>query len=110
MDNVLTVFASGVMPILAIAFAIWAYRYNSKRWRLKVDAELQSALSDLGVDAYTLIVDTLTPPNAERSANVYRLLHDEHERYFLFMKVGGQPGVLKSLSKERALLAAKMNG
>ncbi|KQQ68145.1 hypothetical protein ASF84_03150 [Pseudomonas sp. Leaf127] len=110
MDVLLTIFASGVMPILAIALVVWAYRHNLKKWRSTIDAQLQVALSGQGVDAYTLIVDKLTPPGTNRTADVYRILHDNQDRYFLFIKTGEHPGVLKPLTRERALLAASMNG
>ncbi|GAB7530269.1 hypothetical protein PS3A_26800 [Pseudomonas sp. 3A(2025)] len=110
MQTLLKIFATGVMPILAVALAVLAYRHNMKKWRSKIDAELQTALSGLGVGAYTLIVDKLTAPSTNTTADVYRILHDDQDRYFLFIKIGEHPGVLKPLTKERALLAAQMNG
>lgn len=110
MEALLKIFAIGVMPILAIALAVLAYRHNMRKWRSKIDAELQAALSGLGVDGYTLIVDKLTSPSTDRTADVYRILHNDQGRYFLFIKTGEHPGVLKPLTKERALLAAQMNG
>lgn len=110
MDTLLTVFAAGVMPIMAIVLAVLVYRHNMKKWRSRIDAELQTALNNLGVFAYTLIVDKLTSPSTDRTADVYRILHDDHDHYFLFMKIGEHPAVLKPLSKERALLAAQIKG
>ena len=110
MDTLFTIFAAGVMPIMAIVLAVLAYRHNMKKWRSRIDAELQTALEKLGVSAYILIVDKLTSPSTDRTADVYRILHDDQDHYFLFMKIGEQPAVLKPLSKERALLAARMNG
>ncbi|WP_109514340.1 hypothetical protein [Pseudomonas ovata] len=110
MHTLFTIFAAGVMPILAIALAILAYRHNMKKWRFRIDAELQAALNGQGIEAYTLIVDKLTPPGTNRTADVYRILHDGQGRYFLFIKTAEHPGVLKPLTQERALLAARMNG
>ncbi|PVZ20177.1 MULTISPECIES: hypothetical protein [unclassified Pseudomonas] len=110
MHAVLTAFAAVVMPILTIALVVLINRHTHRTWRAKIDAELQSALNDLGAGGYTLVVDKLTSPSTDRTANVYRILHDEQDHYFLFMKIGEHPGLLKPLSKERALLAAKMNG
>lgn len=110
METLLKIFSAGVMPILAIVLAVLAYRHNMKKWRSKIDAELQTALSELGVDCFTLIVDKLTSPSTNRTADVYRILHDDQDRYYLFIKTGEHPGVLKSLTRERALLAAQMNG
>ncbi|WP_430303214.1 hypothetical protein [Pseudomonas sp. DC418] len=110
METLLKTLASGVTPLLAIALVFLAYRHNMKKWRSKIDAELQAALSGLGVDCYTLIVDKLTSPSTNRTADVYRILHDDQDRYYLFIKTGEHPGVLKPLPKERALSAAKMHG
>lgn len=110
METLLNIFAAGVMPLLAIALVVLAYRHNMKKWRSKIDAELQAALSRLGVGAYTLVVDKLTSPSTDRTADVYRILHDDQGRYFLFIKTGEHPAVLKPLTRERALLAAQMNG
>ncbi len=110
METLLKTFASGIMPILAIILLGLAYRHNRNKWRSKIDAELQTALSRLGVDCYTLIVDKLTSPSPSRTADVYRILHDDRDRYYLFIKAGQHPGVLKLLPKEQALLAARMNG
>lgn len=109
MQVLLTIFTVGIMPIPLIALAVWAHRHNGKKWRSKIDAELQEALHGLGVDDYTLIVDKLTAPSTDTTADVYRILHNSEGRYFLFIKIGSSPGVLRPLSKDRALLAAQLN-
>lgn len=87
MDRLLTTLAAGVMPILVIVLAVLAYRHNMKKWRSGIDAELQASLSQLGVGTHTLIIDKLTSPGTNRTADVYRILRNDHEHYFLFLKL-----------------------
>ncbi|EST16223.1 hypothetical protein EDP1_3945 [Pseudomonas putida S610] len=110
MNTFHTFFAVAVMPLLAIAVTVMAHRHVMEKWRAKVDTELAQALSALGVTTYTLLVDKLTSPSTNRTAQVYRILIGERGDYFLFMKTGEQPGLLKPLSKEQALLAVRVNG
>ncbi len=69
-----------------------------------------TGLEHLGVTTYTLLVDKLTSPSTDRTAQVYRILLGERGDYDLVMSIGEQPGLLKPLSKERALLAVRVNG
>ncbi|WP_288649594.1 hypothetical protein [Pseudomonas sp. UBA5568] len=55
-------------------------------------------------------MDKLTSPSTDRTAQVYRILLGERGDYDLVMSIGEQPGLLKPLSKERALLAVRVNG
>ncbi|MDH0618822.1 hypothetical protein F477_03562 [Pseudomonas sp. URIL14HWK12:I3] len=110
MNSLLTFFAAAVLPLLAIALTVMAHRHVMQKWRAKIDTELAQALSTLGVTTYTLLVDKLTSPSTDRTAQVYRILLGERGDYYLFMNIGEQPGLLKPLSKERALLAVRVNG
>ncbi|MBA5708390.1 hypothetical protein DT037_15165 [Pseudomonas fulva] len=110
MNILVTFFAAAVMPLLAISLTVMSHRHVMKKWRAKIDTELADALSTLGVTRYTLLVDKLTSPSTDRTAQVYRILRGERGDHYLFMKIGDQPGLLKPLSKERALLAVRVNG
>lgn len=80
------------------------------RWVDDLESEFQTALRGLGIESCHFIIDRVITPGTDRPAEVYRIFHDADDRYFFFMKNGDSPGVLKPLTKERALLAAKMSG
>ncbi|OCX23724.1 hypothetical protein BBI10_06840 [Pseudomonas graminis] len=55
-------------------------------------------------------MDRTVAPGYETAEAVYRILLDQDGRYFLYMLVEGTTGLIKPVSKERALIAAKLNG
>ena len=101
----------GAAGVALAALAVSAYRFlNADRWRSHVNADFEAALKRMQIDQYEFIVDRSTAPGFETSPALYRLLLDQKGRYFLYMLVEGTAGQMIALSKERALLAAKMNG
>lgn len=102
-------FESFGMALLAIGTAALTL-VGRDSWSERAEAEFQTALKDLQISQHVLIIDRMMPPYGNSTAEVYRILHDQQERYFLYMQIGDSSGVLKPLTKERALLAATLSG
>jgi hypothetical protein len=79
-------------------------------WSDDLESDFRSALETLHVESYVLIVDRVMKLGGGRTPEVYRILRDSYDHYFLYMKTENDKGVIKPLTKERALLAAKMSG
>ncbi|WP_439851178.1 hypothetical protein ACTACG_07520 [Pseudomonas syringae] len=82
---------------------------GGNRWEAGIDADFQAALKNLHIVSYELLVDRTVAPSSNVYAEVYRILRDQDDRYFLYMLLDDAKGVMKPLTKERALLAVKMS-
>ncbi|AZC23845.1 hypothetical protein [Pseudomonas sessilinigenes] len=95
--------------VLFIFFSLMYHVSNIRRWDVTTQEDFEQALKRLHIDKYQLLVDRRVSPRPKRQGEIYRILHDHAESYFLYQRTGSNPGVLQPLTKERALLAAKMN-
>ena len=103
-----TIKAAGLtLMIVIIVVLVWRYR---DPWHEDFEAKFKRALASLNISDHELIIDRVIRPRGADIAEVYRILRDPEDRYFLFMQTGDSPGILKPLTKERALLAAKLSG
>jgi hypothetical protein len=103
-----TIKAAGLTLMIVITvILVWRYR---DPWHDEFEAEFKCALDRLNISDHELIIDRVISPRGGQNAEVYRILRDPDDRYFLFMQTGDSPGILKPLTKERALLAAKLSG
>ncbi|WP_144938209.1 hypothetical protein [Pseudomonas alabamensis] len=84
--------------------------YQRARSRRQLDDEFAAALGAQGIQHWTLLVDKVTLPSPDRTAEVYRIVQADAGRHFLYTKIGSAKGVLMPLSRERALQAARMVG
>ena len=84
--------------------------YLQKQASFERKADFESALLRLQVGEYELLVDKIMPSNGRTPAQTYRILRSFDDRYFLYLHTPKSPGVLHPLTKERALLAVKLNG
>lgn len=105
---------SGIPAAVSIALALlirflFSLR-STKQWESDVAADFGAALERMNIHSYTFLVDRTVAQGSETSESVYRILLDQDGRYFLYMLVEGTTGLMTPLSKERALVAAKMNG
>ncbi|WP_195757176.1 hypothetical protein [Pseudomonas syringae] len=82
---------------------------GGNRWEAGINADFQAALKNLHIVSYELLVDRTVAPGSKVYAEVYRILRDQDDRYFLYMLLDDAKGVMKPLTKERALLAVKMS-
>lgn len=96
--------------VLFLLFCLVTHIRRVRKWRLDVEADFDAALQRLHIDNYHFLANQNTPPGMHRPPNVYRILHDQQGRYFVYLHSGANPGVLHSLTEERALLAAKLSG
>jgi len=83
---------------------------STKQWESDVNADFEAALRRMSIDSYEFLVDRTVPPGSESSGGIYRILIDQDGRYFLYMLVEDTTGLITPLSKERALIAARMHG
>lgn len=107
-------YGSGILAVVSISLTllirlIFSLR-STKQWEADVSADFQEALKRMHIYSYTFLVDRTVAPGYDTSEGVYRILLDQDGRYFLYMLVEGTTGLITPLSKERALIAAKMNG
>ncbi|SDI96319.1 hypothetical protein [Pseudomonas abietaniphila] len=103
-----TIKAAGfTLMIVIIVVLVWRYR---DPWHEEFESKFKRALASLNISDHELIIDRVISPRGGHVAEVYRILRDPDDRYFLFMQTGDSPGILKPLTKERALLAAKLSG
>lgn len=103
-----TIKAAGLTLMIVITVVlVWRYR---DPWRDEFEAKFKLALANLNISDHELIIDRVISPRGAHVAEVYRILRDPDDRYFLFMQTGDSAGILKPLTKERALLAAKLSG
>ncbi|MBA1193187.1 MAG: hypothetical protein K0S77_2097 [Pseudomonas sp.] len=84
--------------------------YQRARSRRQLDDEFAAALSAQGVQHWALLVDKVTLPSTDQTAEVYRIVRADTDRHFLYTKIGRAAGVLVPLSRERALQAVRVVG
>lgn len=102
--------ATLIVLVLSAVVPIILHTRRIKRWNTELNACFQGALKNLNINTYECLVDRIVPPTLGRTPEVYRIFHDQDENYFLYIKIEDTPGVLKSLTKERAHLAAETSG
>lgn len=98
------------LSCLLLAVLVVVIFYARKQGREKLDAEFRAALRTLNIEQYELLVDKVVTPSTDRTAEVYRIVRDSQDHYFLYLKIGSAAGVLQPLTKERAMLAVQANG
>ncbi|MFI8558551.1 hypothetical protein [Pseudomonas putida] len=98
-----------ILALLPLPLLFWAMRYYRMRWRAGMEARFAKAVEGLQIGSHELLVDKVTVPSTDITAEVYRILRDERGRYFLYMRTGDSIEILKPLTEERALQAVKLN-
>ena len=102
----LSTFGFVALACLVVLFVFWRIR----DWKREVHGDFTAALKRVGIDTYEVLLEKTMEPGEGNPGEVYRILHTHNEQYFLYLYTPGGPGVLKPLSKERALLAVRLNG
>lgn len=101
--------AMSLISYLLLPALVVVIFYARKRAREKLNAEFLAVLRAFPIEQYELLVDKVTTPSTDRSAEVYRVLRDSQGHYFVYMKTGRSAGVLQPLSEERALSVVRAN-
>lgn len=109
MEQGTSIFEFAGFALILLIVVIFSVR-GANRWEAGINANFQAALKNLQIVSYELLVDRTVSPSSNRYAEVYRILRDQDDRYFLYMLLDDAKGVLKPLTKERALIALKMSG
>ncbi|PTQ74142.1 hypothetical protein [Pseudomonas sp. GV071] len=94
--------------VFGCLLAVWVY-FQMRQASRERKADFEAALALLEVGSYELLLDKMMPSNGNSAHQTYRILRSSDDRYFLYLHTPKSPGVLKPLTKERALLAAKLN-
>ncbi|MFJ4348698.1 hypothetical protein [Pseudomonas sp. NPDC089401] len=81
-----------------------------ERWWARMERTFRADLAHLQLEGFELLVDKVKPPVRGRATQIYRILRGHCGRYFLYMSTDDCPAVIKQLSEERALLAARQSG
>lgn len=97
-----------VLSLAPLLLLFYAMRYYRRRWRAGMEQRFQKALEGLQIGSHELLVDKVTVPSTDITAEVYRILRDDRGHYFLYMRTGDSIEILKPLTEERALQAVKV--
>ncbi len=72
-----------VLSLAPLLLLFYAMRYYRSRWRAGMEQRFQKALDGLQIGSHVLLVDKVTVPSTDITAEVYRILRDEQDRYFV---------------------------
>ncbi|MEE1990803.1 hypothetical protein QPL90_04665 [Pseudomonas syringae pv. syringae] len=108
MEQGTSIFELAGFALITLVVVILRVRGGSQ-WETGINADFQAALKNLHIVSYELLVDRTIAPGSNTYAEVYRILRDQDDRYFLYILLDDAKGVMKPLTKERALLAVKMS-
>lgn len=97
------------MPFLIFLFSRLDYRI-SRQMQIDLKRDFEATLEKFQIESYEVIVEGTSRGNSTNAFTVYRILFDNKGQYYLYQYVSWSPGVLKPLSRERALLAAGTAG
>ncbi|WP_110973153.1 hypothetical protein [Pseudomonas huaxiensis] len=89
------------------AIAITGYisaRRIRERQRSVAD-EFAAALKRQGVGDHEILQEQITPASLMELLQVRRILRDSQGNHYLYIHISDSPGVLRPLTRERALLA-----
>ncbi|MCO8163774.1 hypothetical protein NJC38_16595 [Pseudomonas sp. 21LCFQ010] len=109
---VVLLFALLCLPLGFLTFrSIQAdYRY-AKQANLEMDQDFIDTLKTYRIASHEIVTETVRPASdAKHPCEVYRIFFDDKGHYYLYLYNSGHPGILKQLSQERALLAARTKG
>ncbi|WP_343573130.1 hypothetical protein [Pseudomonas sp.] len=93
------------LPIL-IYLAVRADYRASKQMKIDLKRDFQSVLEEFQIGSYKVLVERTSHGHSTRVSEVYRIFHDDKGQYYFYQYISGHPGIVKLLSRERALLAA----
>ena len=99
-----------VVLVLFISLCGFVKIRQARQWKTNVETDFKAALERMQINAYDLLTNRSQAPSRQRPPEVYRILRDHQGQYFLYLYSGSSPGAIQPLSKDRALLAVKMNG
>lgn len=96
--------------LAAIACLVFFLRHLMlRRWHRQEQEAFMTALRSLRISHFELLLDRTVFPSRLSPGEVYRIIHNHNDEYFLYLHTRGSPGVLQPLSKERAMLAVELN-
>ncbi|WP_207885530.1 hypothetical protein [Pseudomonas sp. 30_B] len=97
------------LPVLAVLALLTDYRI-ARQMKIDLTQDFQDTLDAFRIGTYEVLVERTSHGHANRVSEVYRIFFDNKGQYYLYQYVSGHRGILKPLSRERALLAAGTQG
>ena len=91
---------------LAVVYVLFN---RAQDWKRGLNSDFQTTLQRLNIQHYEILADTIRPPGRHNVAEVHRILRSLDDQYFLYFYTPGSPGIAQPISKERALVAVKLN-
>lgn len=101
---------SFLFAVFAVAFFLFVSRHLLQQWKREVNTDFAAALRRLNIEQYELLADKVCSPSRQKTGEVHRILRSLDDQYFVYFYTPGSPGVMQPITKERALLAVKLNG
>ena len=91
--------------------SIQAHNRFAEQANLEMDQEFTNTLKAHRIQAHEIVSEIVTPAtDALHLCQVHRILFDDKGQYYFYIYYTGQPGILKPITQERALLAAETKG
>lgn len=103
---------SGLALLPFIIFYAVRHSYRvARQANLEMVQDFDDTLKKYLIDSYEVVTEIVRPAvDSPPSGHVRRIFFDNKGQYYLYLYYSGHPGILKPLSKERALLAAGTTG
>lgn len=95
---------------ICIALVVFANRQLLQNWERAMDKDFKDAIKRLNIEQYEVLADKVSHPSKQKLGEVHRILRSPDDQHFLYLYTQRSPGVLQPITKERALLAIKLNG
>lgn len=105
--DIKSLFAIGLAAVICLVFVL--RHLMLRRWVRQEQEAFIAALSSLNISHFELLLDRTVFPSRLSRGEVYRIIHNHADEYFLYLHTRGSPGVLQPLSKEQAMIAVELN-
>lgn len=98
-----------------LGFVLFRSVQADKRIAEQANLEMHQEFSDTlklhRITSHEIVSETVRPArDAAHLGEVHRILFDDKGQYYFYIHYSGQRGILKPISEERALLAARTKG
>ncbi|MDH1012929.1 hypothetical protein N5J43_24835 [Pseudomonas nicosulfuronedens] len=97
------------LPVLFVLALLLDYRIT-RQMKIDLAEDFSRTLEEFRIGSYEVLAEQISHGHARRVSEVYRIFVDDTGQYYFYQYVPGSRGILKPLSRERALLAAGTDG
>lgn len=109
-----------IILVLAVIFAplgfvlfrsVQADNRIAEQANLEMHREFSDTLKAYRIKSHEIVSETVKPArDALHLCEVHRIIFDDRGQYYFYIYYSGHRGILKPISEERALLAARTKG